>query len=140
MVLNRSSLRLAANDLRLAHGPAYVIESLYTEAAVKGGDAVIESVRAIGEAEFLKQKGSPLIAVDAERPIRYARIVGRASATDKLDFETWVAEEEREWHNTAAYDMNVPAVMALADYTIRNDGTLPELRTRVDAILTQLPV
>lgn len=138
MEVDRSSMRLVANELRLTEHPAYVIETLYNEAVLKGGNAVIESVRAIGEAEFLKSKGAILIAVDADREARYKRIMGRGSATDNLDYGTWVMQEEREWHNTAAHDMNVPAVMAMADYTIQNDRSLRELHTQVDTILTTL--
>lgn len=135
---DRSSMREVANDLRKAHGPSFVIESLYAQAALAGGDAVLESIRALGEAEFLKGKGALLFAVDADRHLRYERIVLRGSATDKIDFSTWVEQEEREWHNTAAYDMDVPGVMKVADYTFMNEGTLDELHTQIDAALEKL--
>lgn len=138
LALDRDSLRAVANDLRLTHSPAYVIESLFTEAKAAGGDAVIESVRAIGEANFLQKNGGVLVAVDADRALRYDRIVRRGSATDKVDFATWVAQEEREWANADAWDMDIPGVMRLAEFTIQNDGTLEELHAQVDKILKQI--
>jgi dephospho-CoA kinase len=137
MVVDRSAMREVANEMRLKGGASFVIESLYKEALKQGGDAVIESVRAVGEVEFLKENGCPLIAVDADRSIRYKRAIGRGSATDKLDFDTWVMQEEREWHNTDEHDMNIPAVMALADYTITNEGSFEELRAQIDTALEQ---
>ena len=136
--VHRGSMREVANDLREKHGPSYVVEQLYAQAVKDGGDAAIESVRVIGEANFLKQHGALLIAVDADRHLRYERVVQRGSHTDKVDFDTWVMEEEREWHNEAAHDMNVPGVMKMADYTIQNDGTPEELYTKIDAMLATI--
>jgi dephospho-CoA kinase len=136
--VDRSSMREVANDLRKMHGPEYVIRSLYIQAEGAGGNAGLESIRTIGEVEFLRSKHAPLLAVDAERRLRYERVTMRGSATDKVDFDTWVAQEEREWNNTAAYDMNIPAVMAMADYTIQNDGTLEELHAQIRDVLAKM--
>jgi dephospho-CoA kinase len=138
VTINRPALQSLGNELRQAHGPAYLARALYERAQAASGDAVIESIRAIAEAEFLKRAGVILLAVDADRHTRYERVVRRGSATDKVDFDTWVVEEEREWHNEAAHDMNIPAVVAMADYTILNNGTLEELHAQVDAMLKKL--
>lgn len=136
---DRSSMRNVANEMRATHGPTYIIETHYNRAREAGGNAVIESVRAIKEAEFLQSRGVYLLAVDtADRRVRYERAMKRASETDQVDFDTWVTQEEREWHNKADHDMNVPAVMAMADYTIHNDGTLAELHAQIDAVLAKL--
>ncbi len=136
--IDRSSMREVANDLRKIHTPSYVLEQLFIKAKENGGNAVIESVRAVGEAEFLKSHKVFLLAVDADRKSRYERSVVRASETDNVDFDTWVIQEEREWNNTAKYDMNVPAVMKMADATITNNGSIEELHTQIDAVLKQL--
>jgi dephospho-CoA kinase len=136
--VNRSTMRETANDLRKSNHPGYVVEQLVTRAAEAGTDAVIESIRAVGEVEFLKHHDAFFIAIDADRPIRYERAVQRNSETDQVDFDTWVQEEEREWHNTEAHDMNVPAVMGMADVTILNNGTHEDLFKEVDKALTIL--
>lgn len=136
--VDRGSMRDVANELRKTHEPAYLIALLYAEAVQQGKDAVIESVRNIGEAEFLQTHGARLVAVDAARTLRYERIVKRGSETDKVDFDTWVQEEEREWHNAAAHDMDVPAVMERADWRLDNSGTLAELHAQVDEALETL--
>jgi len=138
MKVDRSAMRDVANDLRFKNGPSYVVETLYAQAAKKGGKGVVESIRVVGEANFLKEHSAPLIAVDAHRHTRYERIVRRGSHTDSVDFDTWVKEEEREWHNEAEHDMNVPAVMKMADYTLHNDGTLEELHKQIDDVLVKL--
>lgn len=137
--VNRPNMRLVGNDMRQKEGPHYPNHTFYAEAKMKGiKNFLIESIRNIRAAEDLKKYGAILLAVDADRHIRYDRIVMRGSEKDKVDFETWVMEEEAEWHNEAAYDMNVPAVMKMADYTVHNDGTIEELHTQINEALATL--
>ncbi|VAW33046.1 hypothetical protein MNBD_CPR01-558 [hydrothermal vent metagenome] len=138
MPVDRSSMREVANDLRKTHTPSYVIEQLFIQAQADKADAVIESVRTIGEAEFLKENGAILLAIDADRSIRYKRTIARGSETDRVDFDTWVMQEEREWNNTDVHDMNVPAVMKMANTTIINNGTLDELSTQMDLLMKDI--
>ena len=134
---DRSSLRLVANDLRKTNHPAHVVERLYKKAKVNEGDAVIESVRTIGEAEFLKALGAQIIAVDADKHIRYDRAVTRGSMTDKVTFEEFCHQEDREMSSTEPWDMNVFGVMAIADACIDNSGSLDELHAKIEEVLTR---
>ena len=138
MVPDRSAMRSVANELRAERGPAYIIESLYARALENGGDALIESIRAIGEAEFLKEKGAKILAVDADRKIRYERIQQRGASTDLVDFDTWVMQEERELASVEPWDMNVLGVMATADVRIENDGPLGTFEELIDGALSTL--
>lgn len=131
---NRESTRAVANDLRKEHGPSYLMERLF-EVAKDEPKAVLESVRAIGEAEFLKGKGAYLFAVDADRKLRYERIVMRGSSTDNVTFEEFCAQEDIEMASSDPWDMNVFGVMQLSDARIENNGTLEELHTKVNEAL-----
>ena len=135
---DRDSMREVANNLRELYGPACVIETLYGQAAANGGNALIESIRAIGEAEFLKERGVQIVAVDADRRIRYDRVTLRASSTDDVDFDTFVMHEEREMASTEPFDMNIISVMRMSDYRIENDGSLEELHVKVEAMLQSM--
>lgn len=134
MPVDRTSMNIVGNDLRAKHGPAYVIEQLFLRAQKTGGDAVIESVRAVGEAEFLKANGAKLLTVDADPKIRYDRAVGRGTGTDRVDFETFVAQEERELISSDPTKHNMLGVMERADYKLENDGSLEELHRAIDAL------
>lgn len=135
---DRNSTRLVANEIRKEKGPAYIVEQLFDQAVADGKDALIESIRTVGEAEFLKSKGALILAVDADRKIRYDRITARGLSTDHVDFDTWVAQEERELASTDPWDMNVIKVMQMSDARIENDNSLEELHARVDAVLGEL--
>ncbi len=134
--LDRSSMRQVANELRAEYEPAYVVKSLYEEAAQNGEEkVVIESVRNIGEAEFLKEKGALLLAVDADQRLRYERVKSRRSATDQVDFDTFIEHEEREMHPVGPHDMDLRGVMALADATILNNDSYEVLEKEVEKML-----
>ncbi len=132
---DRDSMRTVGNELRAMYSPSYIIEELWRQAEGAGGDTLIESVRAVGEASFLKEHGVLLLAVDADRKLRYGRITARGLSTDHVDFETFVRQEELEMSSGDPSGQNLSAVMAMADYRIENDGTREELDAAVDGFL-----
>ncbi len=134
---NRDSMRDVANALRKEHQASYLMERLFVMAAEEP-KAVLESVRTIGEAEFLKSKGAILLAVDADKKLRYERVVARGSETDQVDFEKFCAQEDLEMASPDPWDMNVFGVMQMSDARIENNGSLEELHAKVDETLAKL--
>lgn len=136
---NRDSLTLVANDLRQNHSPSYIVDELYKQAAEAGGNAIIESIRAVGEVESLRKKGSfVLLAVDADPKTRYERIRKRGSETDHIDFATFLANEQREMENTDPNKQNLKACMRMADIRLENNGSFEELHQEIDRFLANL--
>lgn len=136
MTVNRDSMVIVANDLRARFGSSYIIQQLYEKAEADEGDAVIESLRAVGEVEALKKKDEfILFAVDADIQTRYSRITERGSSTDDVSFDEFVANEEREMRNTDPSKGNIKACMEMADYTFKNDWTIDELHRKVTSAL-----
>ncbi len=136
MPVNRDSMNTVGEGLRAEHGASYVIDTLYQRAEEMGENAIIESIRTVGEVTSLKQKGGTLIAVDADPHIRYERAVARGSATDKVSFEKFIADEERESRGNDPARMNLRAVAALADYSFINNGSIEELHQSLEKTLT----
>lgn len=137
---DRNAMRPLANELRQKYGPAYIAETLFQEAEMAGGDAVIESLRTIGEVEALKKLSSlfVLLAVDAEPKIRYERILKRGSETDSVSFEEFIEQELLESEGKDAWAQNLPACIDAADIVITNNGSLEDLHRAVDAALEKL--
>jgi dephospho-CoA kinase len=134
MPLDRDSLRTIGDEMRRLYGSTYWIETLYKKAVAESNNAIIESIREISGAKFLKDKGAYLIAVDADLKLRYQRITERGSSTDHINFETFVAQEKRELTSTDPNSMNVLGVMDLADFRIENNGSLDELARSIDSL------
>src|SRR3989344_4625117 len=88
---NRDTMTAVANDLRRIYGPSYFSKRALEKIEEQGGGgAVVESIRSIGEADYLKKYGAALWAVDADIKKRYERISKRMSETDKISFEKFV--------------------------------------------------
>lgn len=133
--VNRDTLTQVGNDLRKTHGPAYLTDQLLARAAAAGGDAVIESVRSVGEVENLKNHGALIWAVDADIHKRYERIAQRKSEKDLVSFDKFVSDEARESHNEEPWLMNLPRCIAMADHVFENNGTPQELFAQVEQAL-----
>jgi dephospho-CoA kinase len=130
-------MRDTANRLRKEHGPAHLVEAMFKVASADT-NAVMESIRTIGEAEFLKAHNAKILAVDADRKLRYDRITMRGSETDHVSFEEFCEQEDREMASSDPWDMNVFGVMQLADVRLMNEGTLEELHKKIDEALASL--
>lgn len=134
---DRDAMRPIANELRQTYGPAYIAETLFQEAEAADGDAIIESLRSVGEIEALKKLSDNfvLMSVDAEPRVRYERIVKRAQETDNVSFEEFIEQELLESEGKDPWAQNLPACIDMADIHITNNGTLEELHAQVDRAL-----
>lgn len=132
LVVNRDSLTLTANELRAEHGPSFIAEELFKQAQQSSQNCIIESIRTLGEVNALKAKGNfTLFSVDAERKIRYDRIVLRASETDQVSYSVFEANELRELDSIDPNKQNLRACMAAADIHFLNNGTFDDLYAQV---------
>ncbi len=139
LALNRDSMVLVANDLRANHTPSYIAEQLLAQAELSGGHCIIESIRTVGEVTALRKKGGfYLFAVDADPKLRYQRIVERGSETDKISYETFIENEQREMTSTDPNKQNLAACQALADYKFDNNHSFEELYKQVEEVLGKI--
>jgi dephospho-CoA kinase len=136
--INRTAMTHLANALREENHPAYIIEQLFLKAKEEGGNAVIESIRTPGEVVFLKEHSDfHLFAVDADPNLRYERVQERRTATDRVDFNTFMAEEQREMSNAEPHMQNIAACVRLAEQRFRNNATIDMFYKRVRKSLEQ---
>jgi dephospho-CoA kinase len=135
--IDRDSMHLVGDDLRSTYHPAYLIEQLYLQSVSQGQNAIIESIRAVGEVELLQQKPDfILLAVDADQRLRYERAMARGNESDHVDFEKFKNQEEAEMHNTDPTQMNIAKCMEMANFTVRNDGDIEALHQQLDRFIT----
>ncbi len=136
--VNRDSMIIVGNELRRAHGPAYIIESLYTRALSQGGNAVIESLRAVAEVEKIKELGGYVIGIDALPKLRYERAVARGSETDNVTYEKWLSQEQQETNVDDPTKQNIFGALKESDVIIQNNGSLEELHAQIEAVLEKI--
>ena len=129
---NRDNMVIVANELRAQHGSDYFARTALARAKEQEVDAVIESIRSIGEAKYLKENGALLWAVDADKRVRYERAVLRGSETDKLSYEKFVEDETKEFANTDPTKQDISGVMKMSDVVFQNNGTREELFAQIE--------
>lgn len=135
MPVDRNSMNVVGNELRAQHGAGYFAEQLLGQALGGDANAVIESIRTPGEAQFLQSRGAVIWAVDADRQARYERSVLRGTGTDHVTFEEFCMQEDRELASPDSHKHNVSAVMQMADAILYNNGPVEELFAQVDVAL-----
>lgn len=136
---NRDSMVSVANELRAAHEPSYITDRLYDKALESGQNCIIESIRTPGEIISLRKKENfYLFAVDAEPKKRYDRIVIRNSETDNINFETFLANEEREMKSENPNHQNLSKCIQMANYVFANNKTIEDLQNEIEAILVEI--
>lgn len=136
--VNRDTMTVVANDLRKLHGPAYLMEEMYRLASEEGGDAVLESLRAVAEAQKVKELGGTVIGVDADSKIRYERAVKRGSEKDNVSYEKFLEQERAESNPDDPTKQDVFSVLKESDFIVTNNGTLEELHAQIDEVLKQI--
>lgn len=137
--VNRESMVIVGNDLRQKHSPSYLAEELFKKAEGSNKNCVIESLRTPGEIASLRKIGKfYLFAVDADPKKRYQRIRKRGSATDKVSFEEFLANEKREMVSDDPNKQNLSGCIELADYKFDNNGTIDFLHARVKKALNEI--
>ena len=133
--VNRDTMTVVANDLRKQGGPTYIFEQLVLLAKQHTGDAVVESVRAVAEARYIKEQGGVVLGIDADPKIRYDRIVKRGSETDHVSFEEWHNQEIRESNPDDPTKQDIFGALRESDYVIINTDSLGSLDTEIEKFL-----
>ncbi len=138
--VNRPNMTAFADELRAKGGPGAMISLLVQEAKASGQNAIVESIRALGEVETFREEAEhPIfVAVDADTKIRYSRIVKRGSVMDGISYETFLADDAKEMNSTEPWRGNIAGCIKLADFYIENNGTKEEFLEKVEKIFKQI--
>ena len=135
---DRESLQKVGDMLKQRYGDDGVFARRIVETLQKQDlkKAVVESIRHPAEvAEFRKASEFVLLAVDARQRLRFARSKKRGLADDVDNFEEFRKFDEKEVRGDPGSHQKLKATMALADFTLDNNGTLKELHNQIDRAL-----
>lgn len=118
----RENLNHQSKKIRDARGDAGVaLRALEVHAEAKG--LCITSIRTPGEAQILKDNGGVIIWIDADRKLRYERVLRahRGRIEDQVTFEQFSEQEDAEMNPTEqGGGLNMGGVKALADVMVDN--------------------
>jgi dephospho-CoA kinase len=135
---NRDNMVIVGNDLRKNDG-AFIFKALKKQAEKERQEhIIIESIRTVDEITALKALGGVLFSVDADRTLRYERVVPRGTSTDSISYETFLEHEERESISTDPAKQNLRACAKLADFHFMNDNSFEDLYRQIDTAIKKI--
>ncbi len=128
----RETLIALGREIREREGPGALAERVLPRL---GDRVVVDSIRSPAEVAVLRRRRDfRLLGVDAPVELRWRRAVARARAGERpglAEFRAREAEENRDDPNS----QQLARTLALADRVVVNDGSLEDLRERVDRAL-----
>ncbi|MCX8147029.1 MAG: AAA family ATPase [Candidatus Woesearchaeota archaeon] len=139
--MDRASLEKVGDLIREEKGDEAVFAKRIMEKINKQKvkNAAIDGIRQPWEIkEFRKHGNFYLIAVDADQRIRFERTAKRGKPSDQTDFEKFKYFDEKEYYGRGKAHQQIKKSMEMADFYIRNDGTLEELYKKVDDVLKKI--
>ncbi len=144
----RKEIQDLGDQMRAKHGDDYWARQAWEQAMASGQDKlVISGIRHPAEVEFVKtQPNASLLAVIADQRLRFERKLAAAKKdptsvrSDDKDLLTWEGfkkADERETKEQKEHSQQVSKVVAMADFTVENNGTVEELGKKMDEVLAQ---
>lgn len=136
LVETRERMIETGNELRAKHGPAALAERLLARLA-PDRNYVIDSIRHPAEVEALRAQGRGfrLVWVDADPALRIERLRSRGRSGDPESLPKLLEQEGRERRGGGDSAQQLDAVEALADFHVRNEGTLAALHAEIQRVL-----
>lgn len=134
---DRSLLRQTVDDVAKTHGYTYWLEQSIAQAEAGGTEILLyPGLRQTIEVEFLHKRGDKIAVIEVPLEVRYQRSKERGRPGDDIDLAAFKANEEAERAGTA---QQLDAVIAAADTTISNNGTLEQLTAAATKIAQDFP-
>ena len=133
--LTRENLVAQGNELRKKFGPD-VLAKRTVEQMEMEKNYVVDSIRHPAEAKALKaHNGFALLNVTAPPKVRFERLRARGRENDPRTFGEFKKLERTEGGSSVRSDQQLDRTIGLADYSVRNAGTLKELEDEVTRIV-----
>jgi len=130
--ITRPNLIEKGNLLRKHNGDSYLAERV-CDGLDGNKNYVIDSIRNPAEIEYLKRRGNfILVYIDAPSKVRFERIAARGRSDDPSTFEDFLRYEKKEELNEDSYNQQLKNCKELAEYVLKNEGSLNELHQTID--------
>jgi len=136
MEATRENLINVGNQLREQCSASVLADK--TKAKIASNNTVIDSIRNTAEVNSLRcLKNFYLIALDAPVEKRFQRAKKRGRIENAATLDEFIKIENKE-KNKNENHQNIPACMAVADYTILNEQDAEQLYNKMENILDEI--
>lgn len=135
---SRADLQKIGNEMRRSEGPAALAKrTLAKIEASRVKHAIVDGFRNPHEVLYFRQHTKfHLVAIDAPTEVRFQRVLERQRPGDPRTFTEFLSLDARDRGEGEPEDgQQVGACLRLSDVVIQNDGTLLDLKGKIDAVL-----
>jgi dephospho-CoA kinase len=120
-----------------------VLDNIKKEIASGKENFVVEGLRDVAEVKLFREHEMEkpemrviLIGVDSPQEVRFERLRARGRHGDPETFEEFKEIDDKEIKG--GYGQEVGQCMKMADYVLQNDGSLDELREKVEEVAKEI--
>lgn len=139
--VTRESLNLVSNEMRQSLGrdilPKQTADLINSEQPSK---VTVDAIRNPAEIIYFKEKfGAKIIGVVADQKKRFEFFEKRG--TNNIGIETWEqfkALDDQEFAQEGKHKQQINECLKLADVIIENNGTIEELKTKIDSFIASV--
>ncbi len=136
--VTREQLIDVGNELRAKHGSGY-LAGRTLDSIQEDKNYVIDSFRHPDEVEVFRRRSDfHLLVIEADAPVRFARIKKRGRENDPATLEEFKILEEAELSNAISHGQQLLACQQLADFRMINEGTIEQFQNKIRKLLQQL--
>ncbi len=136
--ITRKNLQDLGNELREERGTG-VLSGILIEKMLPEKNYVIGNIRNPGEVEVLREKFRNdfiLVKIEADKKIRFERLLKRRREKDPQTWEEFLKVEERDFGaNENEKGQQHQKVFEMADKKIENNKTIEDLRNQVKKLI-----
>lgn len=139
--ITRDKLQDVGDEKRGKFGPSIWAEKTWEKViSQECPNAVIDSIRAEAEADFLKSHNNfTLIGVMAPAEVRFQRIKERGRESDPKTFKEFIAVENKDIKSGIGDEgRDINRCLEKADFVVENNGTIEELKEKIEKVLNKL--
>ena len=139
---SRRDLQHIGNELRGKFGPTVLAQRTLEKIDAAGvAEVVVDGFRNPHEVECFRQRTRfYLVAVDAPTTTRFERLLERRRPGDPETLPEFLELDARDRGlGESREGQQVGACLKLATFSVWNEGSLEDLRQKLDALLTRIP-
>jgi len=131
---NRQYLQDLGDRLRQERG-SHVLVQIAIDISVGCDLLVIEGIRNTAEAEYVQLKFGDILAVTADREVRFNRMLNRGRSDDPSTWAEFLIMEEKDLHGKHEHGQQVASCLELANFTITNNGEEISIHQELESYL-----
>ena len=137
--ITRKAMQDLGNEIRERYGSGELSKRLMNKME-RGSNYVVGTIRNPAEIEELrKREDFVMVHVFANQKLRFNRVVARNRESDPRNWEEFLALESKDGGvGEKESGLRIGDCLKMCDYTIVNDGTLEDLKARIEEWLGKI--